>query len=70
MKPNGSTYLLVHVYQVLKNDNITYDTKLGAFFIKQPKEASRIITLFPKMNCSCQSNGECHHILAAKLNWA
>ena len=67
LKPNASTYTLAHAYQVLRNQNITYDTKFGVFIIKQPKEVARIVSLFPKVNCSCQAVG-CHHILAAKIN--
>lgn len=68
LKPNVSTYLLARAYEVLRNQNITYNTKFGMFIIKQPREMARAVTLFPKVNCTCHSTGECYHIVAAKIN--
>ena len=67
LNPNRSTPHLARAYQVMKNQNITYDTKFGVFIIKEPKEVARVVSLFPKVTCSCPSTG-CYHILAAKIN--
>ena len=68
LKPNISKYLLACAYLVSRNQNITYDTKFGCFIVKQPKEVARVVTLFPKVKCTCQPTSECYHILAVKIN--
>ena len=65
---NVHSYAYARAMHVLRNGNITYDTKFGIFIIKQPKEEARVVTLFPKTRCSCLSTGDCFHILAAKIN--
>ena len=65
LKPNSSTYLLTRAYQVLRNQNITCDTKLRCSIVKQPKEVARMVIIFPKVNCSRQPTEECYHIIAA-----
>lgn len=62
------TYTFACAMDVMRNNNISYDTKCGVFIIKQPKKEAKIVTLFSKTKCSCLSTGECFHILAAKLN--
>ena len=52
---------------IVENDNIVFNTKMGAFIVKGSKEVKRTVTLFPKQTCSCLSTGECYHILAAKM---
>ena len=51
---------------LLKEDNISFDSKLHVFVIKGTSGVNRVVTLFPKESCSCPSTGECYHILGAK----
>ena len=38
------------------------------FDVLLSKEVARVVTLFPVVSCSCQTTGECWHILVAKIN--
>ena len=49
-----TTYSLAWAYKVLKKWKTTYDTKFELFVNRQPKEEATVVTLYPKMNCSCQ----------------
>ena len=42
---------------VLKNDNISFDTKLHVFNVKGISGVTRVVTLFPRPSCSCPSTG-------------
>ena len=44
------TCTFARAMDVMRNNNISYDTKCGVFIIKQPKEEARIVPLFPKLN--------------------
>jgi len=68
LTPDISTYLLTRANQIIKGENISYNVKFGGFIIKQPKEVARVVTLFPKINCTCKPIGECHHILAVNIS--
>ena len=67
-KVDVPTYTFACAMHVIRNNNISYDTKLGVFIIKQPKEVAKVVIMFPKPKCSCLCSVECFHILAAKLN--
>jgi len=68
LTPDISCYLLTRAYQIIEHQNISYNVKFGIFTIKQPKEVAKVVTLFPKVNCTCKPTGECHHILAVKIS--
>ena len=52
---------------VVKNDKISFDTKLRVFNVKGLSGITRVVNLFPRASCSCPSTNECYHILAAKM---
>lgn len=51
---------------ILNADNITFDTKLHVFNVKGLSGHTRVVSLFPKLRCSCPSMNDCYHIIAAK----
>ena len=53
----------------MRNNKISYDTKLGIFVNKQLNEEAKVVTMFPKPKCTCLSSVECFHILAGKINY-
>ena len=63
------TYTFAHAVHVMRNNNISYDTKLGVFVIEQPNEEAKIVTMFPKSKCTCLFSVECFHISAGKNNY-
>ena len=65
--PTSHMSMYARALLVVKNGNISFDTKMSTFIVKGSKEVKRIVTLFPKQTCSCLSAGECYHVLAAKL---
>ena len=69
-EPISTSHVSMYVRAMLmvENDNIVFNTKMRAFFVKGSKEVKRIFTLFPKQTCSCLSTGERYHILTAKIS--
>lgn len=54
---------------VLRANNVTFDCQLHVFNVKGLSGTTRVVTLFPKLTCSCPSTGDhCYHIAAAKLS--
>ena len=37
------------------------------YLMSRVSQETRVVTLFPKATYSCPSNGECYHILAARM---
>ena len=46
----------------------SFDNKLHCFTVKGTSGVLRVVTLFPKENCSCPSTGECYHLMAVRLS--
>ena len=67
VKPSRFLSTKARAKLVLKEDNITFDTKLHVFNVKGLSGTTRVVTLFPKQSCSCPSMGGCYHLVAAKL---
>ena len=67
VKPSRFLSTKARAKLVLKEDNITFDTKLHVFNVKGLSGTTRVVTLFPKQSCSCPSMGGCYHLIAAKL---
>ena len=51
----------------MKANAVSLDTKFQVFNVKGLSGDTRVVTLFPKATYSCPSNGECYHILAARM---
>ena len=66
VKPSRFLSTKARTELVLKEDNITFDTKLHVFNVKGLSETTRVETLFPKQSCSCPSMGGCYHLVTAK----
>ncbi len=54
-------------HQILVNDTISFDSKLHVFNVKGGSGITRVVSLFPKVSCSCPSTNECYHIVAARM---
>lgn len=54
--------------QALVEDNkINFNPKMHIFNVQGTHDV-RVISLYPKENCSCPANGMCYHILGVKLS--
>ncbi len=46
---------------------ITFDGKLHVFNVKGGSGILRVVTLSPKVSCSCPATCECNHVMAARM---
>ncbi len=46
---------------------ITFDGKLHVFNVKGGSGIPRVVTLSPKVSCSCLATCECNHVMAARM---
>ena len=53
---------------LLESGMISFDHKLHVFTVKGTSGVPRVVTLFPKLTCSCPSTGVCYHILAVQMS--
>ena len=52
----------------MKADNISFNTKFHCFNMKGTSGTTRVVTLFPKENCSFPATGKCYHLLAVWMS--
>ena len=50
---------LTRAREVMKADDISFNTKFHCFNVKGTSGTTRVVTLFPKETCSCPATGDC-----------
>lgn len=53
---------------ILDANTMSFDSKLDVFNVEGSAGVPHVVTLYPKVTCSCPSSTECYHILAVKLS--
>lgn len=53
---------------ILDANKMSFDPKLHVFNVEGSAGVPRVVTLYPKVTCSCPLSTECYHILAVKLS--
>ena len=59
---------LTRAREVMKADDISFNTKFHCFNVNGTSGTTRVVTLFPKETCSCPATGDCYHLLAVRMS--
>ena len=66
--PSFISKLLLFYRSILEEGKIAHNSAMGVFTVVGTKGKAHAVKNFPKVSCTCPSNGQCYHILAVKMS--